>query len=42
MDRGGTAVEADAESWATPKAWAEKMKRRDVLEELRRRESRPS
>ena len=42
MDRGGTPVEADAESWATPKAWAEKMKRRDVLEELRKRESRPS
>ena len=42
MDRGGTAIEADAESWATPRAWAEKMKRRDVLEELRKRESRPS
>jgi ankyrin repeat protein len=41
MDRGGTAVESDAESWATPRAWAEKMKRRDVLEELRKRESRP-
>jgi len=42
MDRGGTPVEADAESWATARAWAEKMKRRDVLAELRKRESRPS
>lgn len=38
MDRGGTSVEADAESWATPRAWAEKMNRRDVLAELRKRE----
>jgi hypothetical protein len=28
MDRGGTAVEADAESWATPKAMGGKMKQR--------------
>jgi len=42
MDRGGTSVEADAESWATPRAWAEKMNRPDVLAELRKRESRQS
>jgi ankyrin repeat protein len=36
LARGADAVEPDAEPWATPRAWAEKMDRRDVLELLRR------
>jgi ankyrin repeat protein len=31
LERGVDAVEADAGPWARPRAWAEKMKRRDVL-----------
>jgi ankyrin repeat protein len=30
-ERGADAAEADAEPWTTPKAWAEKMRRDDVL-----------
>jgi hypothetical protein len=29
--RGADPVEADAEAWAAPKAWAEKMGHTDVL-----------
>jgi ankyrin repeat protein len=31
LERGADPVEADAEPWATPRAWAAKMKHRDVL-----------
>ena len=31
LERGADPVETDAEPWATPKAWAEKMEHRDVL-----------
>ena len=31
LDRGADPVEADAESWATPRAWAQKMEHDDVL-----------
>jgi hypothetical protein len=31
LERGADPVEADAEPWATPRAWADKMKHRDVL-----------
>jgi ankyrin repeat protein len=31
LERGADPVEADAEPWATPRAWAEKMQRREVL-----------
>jgi ankyrin repeat protein len=31
IERGSDAAEADAEPWATPRAWAEKMRRDDVL-----------
>jgi hypothetical protein len=31
IERGADPVEADAEPWATPRAWAEKMRRGDVL-----------
>jgi ankyrin repeat protein len=34
LARGADPVEADAEPWATPRAWAEKMNRRDVLAAL--------
>ena len=36
LDRGADAVEADAEPWASPQAWAEKMGRGDVLAALKR------
>jgi ankyrin repeat protein len=36
LDRGADPIEADAESWATPRAWAEKMNHTDVLAELRK------
>jgi hypothetical protein len=35
LDRGADPVEADAESWATPEAWATKMKHDAVLAVLR-------
>jgi hypothetical protein len=31
LDRGADPVEADAEPWATPRAWVEKMKHPDIL-----------
>ncbi len=31
LERGADPVEADAEAWATPRAWAEKMKHDKVL-----------
>jgi len=31
LERGADAVEADTESWATPRAWAEKMKHERIL-----------
>jgi hypothetical protein len=31
LDRGADRVEADAEPWATPVAWAEKMGHSEVL-----------
>ena len=34
LARGADPVEADAEPWATPRAWAEKMHRQDILELL--------
>lgn len=34
LDRGADPVEAGAEPWARPRAWAEKMKRRDVFDAL--------
>jgi ankyrin repeat protein len=40
LDRGADPVEADAEPWATPIAWAEKMKHAEVLARLRDRQSR--
>ena len=36
LARGADPVEADAAPWATPTAWARKMKYYDVLELLRR------
>ncbi len=36
LRRGADPVEADAEPWATPAAWAEKMKHADVLALLRK------
>ena len=35
LERGADPVEADAEPWATPQAWAEKMGREGVLAMLR-------
>jgi ankyrin repeat protein len=35
LSRGADPVEADAEPWATPRAWAEKMGREDGLAALR-------
>lgn len=35
LERGADPVEPDAEPWATPRAWAEKMKHEHVLEILR-------
>ena len=34
LARGADPVEADAEAWATPRAWAEKMRRPDILKLL--------
>jgi ankyrin repeat protein len=34
LQRGADPVEADAELWATPRAWAEKMKHDNVLQVL--------
>jgi hypothetical protein len=34
LDRGADPVEADADEWARPRAWAEKMGRTEVLEML--------
>jgi ankyrin repeat protein len=34
LERGADPVESDAEPWATPRAWAEKMGRREVLDAL--------
>lgn len=31
LERGADPVESDAEPWATPRAWAERMRHRDVL-----------
>ena len=35
LERGADPVEPDAEPWATPSAWAQKMKHEKVLEVLR-------
>jgi ankyrin repeat protein len=35
LERGADPVEADAEAWATPRAWAEKMRRDQVMTALR-------
>ena len=34
LERGADSVEADAEPWATPRAWAQKMKHDNVLQVL--------
>jgi hypothetical protein len=34
LDRGADPVEADAELWATPRAWAEKMHHQEILDLL--------
>jgi ankyrin repeat protein len=36
LARGADPVEVDAEPWATPRAWAEKMRRPEIVELLRR------
>ena len=38
LRRGADAIEANAEPWARPRAWAEKMKRAEVLAVLREHE----
>ena len=38
LSRGADAIEVDAEPWARPRAWAEKMKRAEVLAVLREHE----
>jgi ankyrin repeat protein len=38
LSRGADAIEADAEPWARPRAWAEKMKHAEVLALLREHE----
>ena len=35
LDRGADPAEADAEPWATPMAWAQKMKHEDVVKILK-------
>jgi len=35
LERGADPVEADAEPWARPMAWAEKMEHAEVLQVLR-------
>jgi ankyrin repeat protein len=42
LDRGADPIEANAEPWATPLAWAEKMNHLDVLATLRKHTSRHS
>jgi hypothetical protein len=32
IERGADIIEADAEPWATPRAWAEKKGRREILD----------
>ena len=34
LSRGADPIEAGAEPWARPRAWAEKMNRRDVMDAL--------
>lgn len=34
LNRGADPIEASAEPWARPRAWAEKMNRRDVMDEV--------
>jgi ankyrin repeat protein len=34
LERGADPVETDAEQWATPRAWAQKMKHDNVLQVL--------
>ena len=36
LERGADAVEAEADPWARPRAWAQRMNRPDVSEALRR------
>jgi hypothetical protein len=36
MERGADPIEADAEPWATPRAWAEKMHHEEILAVLSR------
>jgi hypothetical protein len=40
LERGADPLEKDAEPWATPMAWARKMKHDNVLEVLRRHSQR--
>jgi ankyrin repeat protein len=37
LRRGVDSIEPDAEPWATPRAWAEKMERREILELLEKK-----
>ena len=39
LERGADPVEADAEPWASPRSWAEKVKRPDILQLLNSRAS---
>ena len=34
LAHGADSIEADAEPWATPRAWAEKMRRREIVDLL--------
>jgi ankyrin repeat protein len=36
LEHGADPIEADTQPWATPTAWAKKMKHNDVLAELRK------
>src|SRR4029450_2100536 len=38
LERGADAIESDAEPWATPLAWAERMGHADVVAELQARQ----
>jgi ankyrin repeat protein len=40
LERGADPVEADAEPWATPLAWAEKKRHRDIVALLQERSQR--
>jgi ankyrin repeat protein len=42
LDRGANALEPDAEPWATPTAWAQKMNHHHVVAQLREHINRPS